>query len=151
MEINKKMKIAWFWLSLLILIYTIGVRIIDPEIAVWIRLLFVLACSLYSGLLIFVINAVRGSNVNTKGDDVINVKLGAWSYVWRGLVAYFGQIVVILIIQIFLPLHIDLREMSYVGRLGWFAPSFIFSTVAAWLLFSRDREGQFKAILGGIK
>ena len=103
-EVNRKMKLAWLGLSPLILIYTLGTHIFNPAIPIFVRLAFVVSSSIYAGVLIYVINAVRGSSVNTRGDDIIQVKLNGWSYVWRGLVAYFGQALIILVFRTVLPM-----------------------------------------------
>lgn len=145
-EVNRKMKLAWLGLSPLILIYTLGTHIFNPAIPIFVRLAFVVSSSIYAGVLIYVINAVRGSSVNTRGDDIIQVKLNGWSYVWRGLVAYFGQALIILVFRTVLPINIHVQEFTYIERLVWTVPSLLFSVVAAWLFFSRDRIGQARLL-----
>ncbi len=150
-EVNRKMKLAWLGLSPIILIYTLGVHITDPAIPIFVRLAFIASSIIYAGLLIYVINAVRGSSVNTKGDDIIPVKLNGWSYIWRGVVAYFGQVLIILLFQTVLPIRINVQEFTYLERLGWTVPSCLFSVMAAWVFFSRDRLGQIRCLLSGAR
>ncbi len=150
-EVNSKMKLAWLGLSPMIFLYSLGVHVVDPAISIFVRLAFIASSIIYAGLLIYVINAVRGSSVNTKGGDIIQVKLSGWSYFWRGLVAYFGQVLIILLIQAVLPIHINVQEFTYPERLGWTVPSLLFSAMAAWLFFSRDRIGQVKALFSGTR
>ena len=150
-ELNRKMKFAWLGLSPIILIYTLGAHIVDPAIPIFLRLAFVVSSIIYAGLLIYVINAVRGSSVSSKGDDIIQVKLNGWSYIWRGLVAYFGQVLIIFLLQAVLPIHINIQEFTYSERLQWMIPSLLFSVIAAWLFFSCNRIGQVKSLLSGAR
>lgn len=150
-DMNRKMKLAWLGLSPLILVYTLGVHIVDPEIPIFVRIGFVISSIVYAGLLIYIINMVRGSSVNTRGDDIIPVKLSAWSYLWRGLLAYYGQVLIILLLQSILPIHINVKEFTPLERLGWTVPSLLFSVIAAWAFFSRNRLGQIKFLLAGAR
>lgn len=149
-KFNSRMLLAWFFLALLFLGMVL-LRLIRPDESVAMKLVLVVTCILNAGILVVLVRFFRGPNRNWRDLSEGAEPLSAWGYFWRAYVAFFSQFPVLVLINLVLPgpLHVD--RFSAVEVALWEVPFVLASAVGTWLLFSRDRIGQAKALLVGFR
>jgi hypothetical protein len=141
-EFNNKMRNAWI-MSSLYLLFVILIRLMNPAESLLEKLVLIGICIVVPGILVFSVRAVRGANADWKSHDADAKKLSTWGYMWRALVGYFSQIPLLLLLQVVLPFKVDTSRFTAFQLAAWCIPSMIVAVIGIWIIFSRDRRGQF--------
>lgn len=149
-KFNSKMLWAWFFLALL-LVGMVLLRLIRPDESVAMKFVLFVTCILNAGILVFLVRFFRGPNRNWRDPSENGEPLSAWGYFWRAYIAFFSQFPVLVLANLLLPGAVQVNRFSAVEVALWEVPFVLASTVGAWLLFSRDRIGQAKALLAGVR
>lgn len=149
-EFNSKMRNAWI-MSSLYLLSVIGLRLMNPAESWLEKVALVCICVVLPVALIFTIRAVRGANADWKNHDADAKKLSTWGYMWRALVGYFSQVPVLLLLQAFLPFKLDGSRLTAFQLAAWCIPSMVVAVIGTWMIFSRDRRGQFAYIVSSAR
>lgn len=149
-KFNSKMLWAWLFLALLLLGMVLF-RLIRPDESAAMKLALFGTCILNAGILVFLVRLFRGPNRNWRDLSEGAEPLSAWGYFWRAYVAFFSQFPVLVLANLLVPGALHVNRFSAVEVMLWEVPFVLASAVGTWLLFSRDRIGQAKALLAGLR
>lgn len=147
---NSQMRWAWFFLSLLFLGMVV-LRLIRPEESVVMKAVLVGTCILNPGILVFLVRAFRGPNRNWRDYSESAEPLSAWGYLWRAYIAFLSQFPVLILLNLVMPINLHIDRFSAIDVVVWEIPFVLASAVGTWLLFSRDRQGQAKLVIAGLR
>lgn len=97
--------------------------------------------------LVYMIQLLGGSRKISKKHPSVYEKRGAFGYLWRTLIVKYLSLFVIVLLLTLFSLASRIEAPSALYTLVSFGLSIIASVFVIWLLFSKDRAGQFKWVI----
>ena len=105
----------------------------------------------HAALSVYVVRLVRGPNKNWRDYSEDAAPLSAWGFGWRAVVASLCGMMVLYAVATALRFDYTRIEFTIALMIAWEAPLGLATAVSAWVLYSRDRRGQLKYVLGTLR
>lgn len=103
------------------------------------------------GFAIQLIRRFRGPNRDWRDLSSNAAQLSAWGYTWRSVIANFAGGATIVLVEKALSLDHMLVDFTPLEMIFWEVPFGLGIAIGTWLLFSRDRRGQFKVLFSSVR
>ena len=149
-QFDSKIFVAWA-VAAFYLVSMRHTQMLSPDIPAANKWLAIVLTIFNVGLALQLIRRFRGPNRDWRDRSAGAAQLSAWGYIWRSVVANFAGGATLMLVEKVLSLDHMLIEFTPLDMMIWEVPSVLSIALGTWLLFSRDRRGQFKVLFSAVR